>query len=189
MSKIAILLTRGFADWEYAFIAGTGGPFYGLDVRFFGVPVGQVVSQGGLDVATTQGVDDLLTWQPTVVVVVGGLAWEADDAPDIGNLLKALYENGAAVAGICGGTLALARSGLLDHVRHTSNDPSFLTQNSPEYKGAGNYAQSGSAVVDGRMITAPGTAPTSFTAAVFLAAGLPDETVAQFRTMMAAEHA
>lgn len=36
MSKIAVLLTPGFADWEYAFIAGTGGPFYGPDVQFFG---------------------------------------------------------------------------------------------------------------------------------------------------------
>ena len=189
MSKIAIILTRGFADWEYAFIAGTGGPFYGLDVRFFGAPIGPLVSQGGLNVSTTLSTDDLLAWQPNVVVVVGGMAWETEDAPDIGKLLTALHEQGTAIAGICGGTLALARSSLLDGVRHTSNDLSFLTQNAPEYKGEGNYKKSASALVDGRMITAPGTAPTSFAAAVFSAAGLPDEIVAQFRSMMAEEHA
>ena len=25
--KVAIVLTSGFADWEYALIAGVGGPF------------------------------------------------------------------------------------------------------------------------------------------------------------------
>lgn len=190
MSKIAIILTQGFADWEYAFIAGTGGPFYSLDVQFFGVPTGEIVSQGGLTVSALQGVDDLLlAWEPEVVVVVGGMAWEADDAPDISEILRASYDRGATVAGICGGTLALARSGLLDRVRHTSNDPSFLRRNFPDYKGTGSYAQSASAIVDGRVITAPGTAPTSFTAAVFAAAGLPVETISQFRSMMAAEHA
>lgn len=32
--KVAIVLTSGFADWEYALIAGVGGPFYGLEVAF-----------------------------------------------------------------------------------------------------------------------------------------------------------
>jgi hypothetical protein len=44
MSKIAILLTPGFADWEYALIAGTGGAFYGLDMQFFGAEAGMVHS-------------------------------------------------------------------------------------------------------------------------------------------------
>lgn len=32
--KVAIVLASGFADWEYALIAGVGGPFYGLEVAF-----------------------------------------------------------------------------------------------------------------------------------------------------------
>lgn len=42
MPRIAILLTPGFADWECALIAGTGGPFYGLDFQFFGAVAGTV---------------------------------------------------------------------------------------------------------------------------------------------------
>ena len=34
----------------------------------------------------------------------------------------------SSVAGICGGTLALARAGLLNDVAHTSNDLAFLEQ-------------------------------------------------------------
>ncbi len=35
MARVGLILTPGFADWEYAFIAGTASPFYGIDVRFF----------------------------------------------------------------------------------------------------------------------------------------------------------
>lgn len=189
MSKVAVLLTPGFADWEYGLIAGTGRPFYGLDVRFFASPPGTVMSQGGLLATVSDGLDALASWQPDVIVVVGGAIWESAEAPDLRGLLVGLHDRGAIVAGICGGTLALARSGLLDRVRHTSNDASFLAANAPGYHGAERYVASASAIVDGRIVTAPGTAPASFTAAVFAAAGLPEEAVSQFRGMMAAEHA
>ena len=189
MSKIAVLLTPGFADWEYAFIAGTGGPLYGPDVQFFGAEAGPVVSQGGLAASTSQSLDDLQSWRPDVVVVVGGMIWEDSEARDLRELLTRHYDEGATVAGICGGTLALARSGLLNRVHHTSNSQAFLAENAQGYQGGSGYIESASAVSDARVITAPGTAPAGFTAAVFSAAGVPDEAVSRFRAMMAAEHA
>ncbi|WP_020591259.1 DJ-1/PfpI family protein [Kiloniella laminariae] len=189
MAKIAVLLTPGFADWEYALIAGTGGPFYGLDVRFFAPVTGDVQSQGGLTALVSQDLDALAAWQPAAVVVVGGMIWETDQAPDISDLLKAQHARGAAVAGICGGTLALARAGLLNDLRHTSNDPDFLTRNAATYAGSAHYVSSPCAVSADRVITAPGTAPASFTAEVFAAVGFAQEAVAQFKAMMAAEHA
>lgn len=188
MSRVAIILSPGFADWEYAFIAGIGGPFYGLDIRFFAVGARPLVSQGGLQVGGTDDLDALIPWQPAVVVIVGGMGWESEQAPDIGALLEVCHAQGIVLAGICGGTLALARSGRLDRCRHTSNDASFLTDKAEGYRGQAGYVESAVAVVDNGVITAPGTAPTSFAAAVFDAAGLPATTVAQFRAMLAAEH-
>ncbi|MCZ4279975.1 DJ-1/PfpI family protein [Kiloniella laminariae] len=188
MTKIAVLLTQGFADWEYALIAGTGGPFYGLDIRFFTPVTGEVQSQGGLTALVSQDLDAMAQWEPEAVVVVGGMIWETDQAPDISGPLKAQHARGAAVAGICGGTLALARAGLLDELRHTSNDPDFLTRNAATYAGSAHYVSSPGAVSAGRVITAPGTAPASFTAEIFAAVGLAPETVDQFKAMMAAEH-
>lgn len=149
MPKIAMILTPGFADWEYAYIAGTDCPFYDMSVGFFAPTPGEVVSQGGL---ATQ------------------------------------HERNCTVAGICGGTLALARAGLLDDVRHTSNAPSFLADNAPEYAGAPRYEARPAAIMDDHIITAPGTAATSFAAKVFEAAGLDAQAVQQFRAMTAAEH-
>lgn len=189
MEKIAIILTQGFADWEYALIAGTGGPFYGLDVQFFAPETGEICSQGGLVALVTQGLDEISPWSPNVVVVVGGTIWPSEEAPDISALLKAHHAGGGVVAGICGGTLALARADLLNETPHTSNDGDFLKQNAPGYSGSAHFNASASAISANRVITAAGTAPVSFTAAIFDSIGLDQETVQHFRKMMAAEHA
>jgi putative intracellular protease/amidase len=188
MSKIAILLAPGFADWEYGLIAGTGAPFYGIDVRFFGIGPAEITSQGGLTVRIPDGPDALAGWAPDVVAVIGGTIWEGADAPDAGDVLRSVHAGGATVAGICGGTLALARAGLLNDARHTSNAREFLSDNAEGYDGA-RYVDTPAAVTDGRIVTAPGTAPASFAAAVFAAAGLEEEHLAQFRAMLAAEYA
>lgn len=188
MPKLAVVLTQGFADWEYALIGGTGGPFYGLDVQYFTPEPGEIRSQGGLAAFVSRDLVALSAWQPDALIIVGGVIWESENAPDINALLKAQNARGCVIAGICGGTLALARAGLLDEVEHTSNDASFLGRNAENYGGSGRYRQSAAAITDGRVITAPGTAPVSFTAAVFESVGLDRESVQQLRTMLAAEH-
>lgn len=188
MTKVAVMLTEGFADWEYALIGGTGGPFYGLDVQYFAPESGELQSQGGLTARVSQDFEALMAWQPAVVVVVGGMIWETDNAPDVSNILKSLHGSGTSIGGICGGTLALARAGLLDSTSHTSNDGDFLKKHASGYQGEAFYQPSASAVSADRVITAPGTAPASFTVAVFAAAGLSDEVTSQFKRMMAAEH-
>jgi len=185
---VAILLTPGFADWEYALIAGAGRPFYGLEVRFFGVEAGPLASQGGLAATVPAGLAELERWRPGVVVLVGGTAWTGAGAPKLHDLPVRLHGQGTVLAGICGGTLGLARAGLLEDVRHTSNAPGFLAEHTPTYRGAAHYVESAAAVSDNRVITAPGTAPASFAAAIFASAGVREERVAQFRAMMAAEH-
>lgn len=187
--KVALVLTPGFADWEYAFIAGVGGPFYGLDVAFFAPEAGTLRSQGGLTVEVERSVAELADWAPAAIVVVGGIVWESEQAPDIGALLKEQLQRGVTVAGICGGTLALARAGLLNDRAHTSNDADFLTRNAENYTGQSHFVASASAVTDTHVITAPGSAPVSFAADVFRAVGIDEETVRQFNAMLAAEHA
>jgi transcriptional regulator GlxA family with amidase domain len=187
MARVGLILTPGFADWEYAFIAGTASPFYGIDVRYFAPTTGQFRSQGGLAVTVDSSLQQCLDWKPDVVVVIGGMVWESAEAPDIRDFLHARRSSGATIAGICGGTLALARAGLLDMVPHTSNSADFL-QNAVSYEGCTLYRSSSIAVMADRIITAPGTAPVSFTCAVFERAGLSSESISQFRSMLAAEH-
>lgn len=142
-----------------------------------------------MTVDVAHGVAELADWRPEVLVVVGGTLWETERAPDIRALLNEQLQRGATLAGICGGTLALARAGLLNGRAHTSNDAEFLTRNVEGYSGQRHYVASAVAVVDDRVITSPGSAPVSFTTAVFRAAGLDEETLRQFGAMLAAEHA
>ncbi|KAF1077322.1 DJ-1/PfpI family protein [Halodesulfovibrio sp. MK-HDV] len=189
MGKVAIILTQGFADWEYALIAGTGGPFYGLDVQFFAPETGEVRSQGGLVAVVSQPLDEIIKWSPDAVVVVGGTIWASEGAPNISKLLQTQHSAGGVVAGICGGTLALARAELLNDTLHTSHNLDFLVENAKGYAGAEHFSKSNSAVSKNRIVTAPGTAPVSFTAAVFKSIGLDQSAVLQFKQMLAAEHA
>jgi putative intracellular protease/amidase len=188
VAKVAVILTNGFADWEYGFLAGAGGAFYGLEVRFFAPEGGELVSIGGLTVKVSSSINDLAEWGPKTVVVIGGNIWETEIAPNISNVLNTHYESGGVVAGICGGTLALARAGLLDKTAHTSNELKYLTEHADSYSGADFFCESSSAVSGERIITAPGTAPVSFTAAIFESVGLEQDVVQQFRSMLAAEH-
>ena len=131
MPKIAVILTPSFADWEYAYIAGTGGPFYGMDVAFFAPLPGEVVSQGGLTAKVSRDTSEIAGWKPDVVVVVGGMGWDQEGAPDVSDVLAAQRDRGGTVAGICGGTLGarprrpvgrraphIQRSGLPHRERH-----------------------------------------------------------------------
>ena len=66
MARISLILSPGFADWEYAFIAGTASPFYGIDVRFFAPTTGQINSQGGLAVTIDSSLQQCLDWKPWI---------------------------------------------------------------------------------------------------------------------------
>ena len=80
-------------------------------------------------------------------------------------LAAELVAAGKPVAAICGATLGLARTGLLDDRPHTSNAAEFLTQ-ATEYRGAEHYRDE-KAVSDGTVITAGGVNPLEFAKLVF----------------------
>jgi hypothetical protein len=84
------------------------------------------------------------------------------------------------------GTLALAGAGVLDGVRHTSNDAANLVPTG--YRGETLYQEQPAAVVDGRIVTAAATAPVSFMAGVMQTLGLRDDNLDYYLAMHAAEH-
>lgn len=193
MNKITLLLVDAFADWEYAFIAGTGGAYFNFNIDFIAPDPGMVRSQGGLIVHIENGIDSFTPDASSTLVVIGSATWAGDAPPDarsgLTQLLEAHHRTGGVVAGICGGTIPLARAGLLESCAHTSNSPEFLTDTVAPYGGQRHYVVGPQAVSDNRVITAPGTAPVSFTAEVFAQSGLDPDACVQFRKMLAAEHA
>ena len=186
MTRAITILTENFADWETALFNSTARLYYGLYTQFAtpgGVPV---TSSGGMLVTPQLALEDISLADLDLLMVCGGSSWQSGKAPDVSALLRAAREQGIVLAGICDGTRVLAQAGVLDNVRHTSNSADNLRDTG--YAGAALYQDVPWAVADGSIITAPGTAPVSFTAEVLRALGIADDNLASYLAMHGAEH-
>jgi putative intracellular protease/amidase len=103
-----------------------------------------------------------------LLMLPGGDLWEGEDYPRsaLEGLVGELVRAETPVAAICAGTIALARSQVLDDRRHTSNMREYLPTHSPGYRG-GSYYQDAPAVRDRHVITASGLAPVDFAREIF----------------------
>ncbi|MDF3607803.1 DJ-1/PfpI family protein [Paracoccus sp. DMF-8] len=185
LRPILIVLIDGYADWETALISAHARQGHAMALRHATPGGGRVSSMGGLAGAD---LPDVVVQGDEVIVLCGGDGWAAGAAPALDPLLIAAHRRGQVIAAISGATLALARNGLLDRLRHTSDAAGFLAGHAPGYRGGDFYTDRPYAVRDRGIITAPGTAPVSFAAEVLAAAGLPANKVADFRKIMAREH-
>lgn len=76
---------------------------------------------------------------------------------------------------------------MLDEVRHTSNGAGYL--DGTGYAGAAHYLDIACAVRDGRIVTAPGTAPVRFMGEILAGLGLADDNLAFYEGLHAAQFA
>ena len=186
MTSAITILTDNFADWETALLNSTARLYYGFYTRF-ATPGGQpVTSSGGMLVTPQLALEDISLDELDLLMVCGGSSWQSGKAPDLTALLRAAQAKNIVLAGICDGTRVLAQTGVLDNVRHTSNSAANLLETG--YAGAALYQDVPWAVADQRIITAPGTAPVSFTAEVLRTLGIADDNLAGYLAMHGAEH-
>lgn len=169
MSTIALYATDTMADWEYAYITtgiamarGQGNAKYQLKVVSDGADV--VTTAGGLRIMPDGDLTDLDISDLATVILPGGDTWGRGHAKALDLAADALGR-GVLVGAICGATLGLARIGVLNARPHTSNALEFLTT-ATEYDGTEHYRDERT-VVDGNLVTAPGTAPLEFSKALF----------------------
>jgi putative intracellular protease/amidase len=143
----------GFVDWEAAYVL----PLLrerGVGVRVVSDNGASVTSAGGLGVVAHTRLRNVYPPDVDGLILPGGDFW-MDDSTNQAVLAFAqdLHTQGKMVAAISSATVALARQGLLDQRRHTSNDLGGLKQEAPGYRGEALYVQ-GLAVTDGNLITA-----------------------------------
>lgn len=185
--RVAIVLTEGFADWECALLMATARAELGVDL-LVASPGGTVVtSMGGLHITPHLPAKTLAPAEFDGLVLCGGTIWETAAAPDLSHTIGAFHTADRVVAAICGATLALAASGILNGADHTGNSAESLAA-VPGYQGQRHYRDQAQAVRSGRLVTAAGTAPVSFAAEVFRALGLGSEALDTYLALYAEEH-
>ena len=164
--KCALFLFEGYADWEPA-LAITGLKNYGgYDMVTFSLDMQPFHSMGGIKVLPDFSMTEIDPADFDLLILPGGEAWEQGGNTEIFPLIKSFHQAGKVIAAICGATLSLAHSGLLDHIPHTSNDLQFLKQCCPTYQGADHY-QNTPCVDGGQIITANGAGMIEFALAIY----------------------
>lgn len=166
MPSVTVLMQPGAADWEFAPVLAVLREYFGYTTCIATPDARPITTLGGLRVEADRMFDTADIDGADSVIVIGSEAWKEGVDANLQNRLRDRIAAGKPTAAICAGTLALARSGALDDRAHTSNAQEFLEVNAEGYAGEARYRDVAHAVVDGKLVTAPGSAPASFASAV-----------------------
>lgn len=167
---VHLFVFDGLADWEIGYAAaGINNPQFQLEpgayrVRTVSLRGASVLTVGGIRIAPDLALDSVSPKDSAMLILPGGAAWDSGQNMEAVALARTFLIAGVPVAAICAATAALARGGLLDRHRHTSNALEYLEATG--YRGASFYEDS-PAVTDGNLITAPGMAPLEFAQHIF----------------------
>jgi putative intracellular protease/amidase len=167
---IHLFVFDSLSDWEAAYaIAGINNPQFHREAANFRIRTvaarsNAVTTAGGVRIQPDLTLDALSETKPLMLILPGGSTWDEGKNMEAVEAAKATLASGGAVAAICGATTGLARAGLLDDRKHTSNAREYLE--ATHYKGGALY-QDEPAVTDGPVITASATAPIDFALQIF----------------------
>ncbi len=167
---IHFFIFDSLADWEAAYaIAGINNPQFqrkpgNFRVRTVATQMKPVTTAGGIRIQPDLTLKDLFETDCAMLILPGGRLWDEGKNREVIETAQTVLASGAVVAAICGATAGLARGGLLDDRKHTSNSREYLE--ATRYKGGALY-QDEPAVTDGPVITAAATAPIDFAFQIF----------------------
>lgn len=153
------------ADWEHGFaVSGINNTqFHRVPGRWRVQTVAPrrdpVATAGGVRIIPDMTLDELSPSQSSMLILPGGDTWDEGGNTEAVEKAREFLASGVPVAAICGATAGLARGGLLDERRHTSNAREYLAATG--YRGGALY-QDEPAVTDGDLITAASMAPLEF---------------------------
>jgi len=156
------------SDWEIGYLIAelNSGRYFkkglaAFEVITVGIDRSPVTTMGGITILPTISIDECQLNSTDVLILPGGNTWlESIHDPLLKKVSIALNEE-IIIAAICGATVGLAKIGLLDSRKHTSNDLEYLKMFCSHYIGDKHF-QKGPAITDGNLVTASGTAPLEF---------------------------
>lgn len=160
----------GLSDWEAGYaIAGINNPQFqknpgSFRIQTVGPDKNMITTIGGVCIKPDLGLNELVPSNSAMLILPGGTAWDKGKNAEIIEIAGMFLDSATPVAAICGATGGLARAGLLDNRKHTSNAPEYLA--ATQYKGTALYEKT-PAVTDNHLITSSGMAPVDFAYHIF----------------------
>ncbi len=164
--RIFTFLFDGFSDWEISYLTPEIKKKEQFELIYFSKDGNSIISMGGLQIKPVASLSKLSFKEIDMLILPGGTAWEKGDNDVLSKLTRDVFTTGRPVAAICAATTYLGQLGILENLKHTSNDLSYLEAIAPNYCGQENY-QNTLAVTDENLITASGIAPIEFAREVF----------------------
>lgn len=158
------------SDWEASYaIAGINNPQFQKNPGSYRVQTVAhlkklITTIGGVSIKPDLLLEEISPLSSAMLIIPGGTAWDEGKNIEIIEIARMFLDSGKPVAAICGATAGLARGGLLDNRRHTSNALEYLA--TTQYNGAALYEEA-SAVTDNNLITSSAMAPVDFAYHIF----------------------
>lgn len=167
---VHLFVFDSLSDWEASYaIAGINNPQFQKNpgcysVRTVALRKAPVLTIGGICIKPDLMLEELSAPDSSMLIMPGGTAWDEGKNIEVIEVARMFLDTGKPVAAICGATAGLARGGLLDNRRHTSNAREYLV--ATQYNGAELYEEAPT-VTDNNLITAPAMAPIDFAYHIF----------------------
>jgi putative intracellular protease/amidase len=168
------------ADWEPGFVvAGINNPDGQkapgrYQVRTVAAGREPITTIGGIRIQPDLSLDQLDPDESVMLILPGGEGWDQGGNLEAVEKAKVFLEAGVPVAAICGATAGLARGGMLDTRKHTSNAPEYLSTTG--YRGVHLY-QTADVVSDQNVTTASGMKSLEFAREIFARLDLYEDRV------------
>lgn len=160
MSKIYVYVLDTFADWEAGYILAelNSKRFFKKDAReieviLVGNSLESITTMGGFNIKVDTLASDIEVSDDNALILIGANTWNDKKNNLVIEKAKEFFNTKGLVAAICGATVKLADTGILDKRLHTSNGAGFLEMFSSNYKGTKNFVDK-KAIRDENIITA-----------------------------------
>jgi putative intracellular protease/amidase len=167
---VHLFVFDAMADWEATLaIAAINSPqFQSATGRYrvvtAGATLAPVTTMDGVRIQPDVSLDAVTPDSSAMLILPGGRAWETGANTEALRLASHFMASGVPIAAICAATVALARAGFLDRLRHAGDAREFLI--STGYRGTAFYC--GVPTVGGKnAMAASPVAPVDFAREIF----------------------
>lgn len=140
--KVFLYVLNTLSDWEIGYITAelNSGRFFNkaevpVSLHKIGNTTKPITTMGGITIAPDESIDNVVFNEGDLLVLPGADSWLEDSNKKVMQFIPKLLDQNVTIAAICGATLALAKNGILNSRKHTSNDKEFLKMTCPEYSG------------------------------------------------------